>query len=711
MKLSDDELLKKANGWLYEASWASNEWRAESWRDSEMFDGGDAQWTQEDYDKAIAAGIQPITINRTFPTCNMLMGSQAINRFDIVAKGRTQKDTELGQVMTEGIKFIMDQWDGEFIISEAFKNAIIPGFGCVYPGFNQDPRKERLCIKARKWTEVGWDPFSSPWWSPAHTKYVYWQRWTDLDDVQGLFPEKSKELKDAYDEFSGEFREGSHAPFMDQAEEVEEKIRVLAASDWIDTRRKRIRPVEMWYPVNEMAMFALYPDGRCYEIKQDMDPRAAYQAIANSQEVLRAIVKKMRVVTFFGEHLILQNEPTPYGHDQFPMVPFIGYIDRYGFPYGVPRQIRGQNEETNKRRSMAMAMISKRRVTVEKDAVESGDADLLDALYEEANKLDGFMVVEPGGLKKVKIEDLAQMSDYQFKLMQQSELEIREISGANATRMGYEQGGAQSGVSKRFDVENSATTTATLFDNLRRSLKMIGDQTISNIQSFWKVEKVLRVTDRLTGAERFVTVNQAMDGGIETKNNITQGKFDSVISEAPASDTVREKNLEMLYAAIEKSPPEAVPTLLVAAFEMSDLPNKELLLEKLKPIMGIEPEEEEMTAEEKKQKVLEELQAAKEQQAMASELEMEGMKTQVLQEKIKNAKLQAEIAKIKADTQETYADIEKTAVEIEQTEVETELAIDKQELDEDIAQVDALVAGMDSAAKMKAAEKQPAGNA
>ena len=698
-KLTKEELLKKVNGWVYEASWAAREWRAESWRDAEMFDGGDAQWTQEDWNRAEDAGIDPITINRTFPVCNMLLGSQAINRFDTVAKGRSNDDSEIGQVMTEGIKFIMDQWDGEFVVSEAFKDSVIPGFGCVYPGLNQDPRYEKLCIKQRDWKEIWWDPFSSPWWNPYKTRYVYWQRWTDLDEFQALFPEKSKEIQNAYDDLSGSWKESGYTPLIDEAQEREEKIRTLSASDWVDTHRKRIRPVEMWYPVNQLCLFALYPDGRCFEIKDGMDPRAAYQAISNSQEILRAIVKKMRICTFFGEDLLLQDQPTPFGHDQYPLIPFIGYIDRWGFPYGVPRQIRGQNEETNKRRSMALAMLQKRRVIAEKGVVHQGDRDLLDNLYEEANKLDGFMVIEDGRMQGFQIEELAQLSEYQMRLMNQSEIEIREIAGTNAPSLGYEQPD-QSGVAKKHDAERSAITTATLFDNLRRSMKMLGDQCISNIQSFWKYEKVLRVTDRLTGAERFVTVNQVLDGGIEVKNNITQGKFDCVVSETPATDTVREKNMDLLYAAIEKSPPEAVPTLLIAAFEMSDLPNKEMLLEKLKPVLGIEPEDEDMDAEEKKRMVLEQLAAHKEREQLVADIEMEKLKTDLAEQKMKTAKLEAEIKKILAET--------------EKTEVETEISAEQHEVDLEKEEVNAFDKGIDIAHKLQGGNgqsQQVAGNA
>ena len=56
--------------WVYEAQTAAYEWRAESWKDCEFYDG--QQW--DDVSKAAAekAGIDIMTINRVFPTINLL---------------------------------------------------------------------------------------------------------------------------------------------------------------------------------------------------------------------------------------------------------------------------------------------------------------------------------------------------------------------------------------------------------------------------------------------------------------------------------------------------------------------------------------------------------------------------------------------------------------------------------------------------------------
>lgn len=670
---SEHEQLKKFNGWVAEAQWAAREWRSESWRDCEMYDGGEAQWTQKDRDKAVESGIDIITINRTFPAVNLILGNQAINQMDIIAKGRTQDDGEIGQVMTEGIKFVMDQNQGQFRVGQAFRDSIVPGFGCLSPAINPDPRHERIAVLYRDWKELWWDPFSSPWFDVTKTRYVYRMPWMDLDALQAVFPTKKQELAESYDELAGSSKTEHGSILMDEAQLIEEQTRTLAGSEYVDTNRKRVRPVEMWYPVYQKALYALFADGRCVELEPDMDPLEQYEAVRSSQQVMPAVVKKMRTCTFLSDLVMLQNKPTPYPHDEYPFVPFIGYVDRFGFPYGVPRQIRGQDEEVNKRRSMALALLKSRRVIAEKGVVPDGDKELLQELYEEANKLDGFLVVEDDKIKSIHIDENVDLAPAQVSIMQQSEQEIQEISGANSEASGYDSR-AESGKAKEIQVHRSNIMTASVMMNLRRSLNILGTQVVANIQGFWKAEKVLRITDRLTGADRFVALNeqiQGSDGQVHVKNNITQGRYDIVVSEAPATDTVREQNLNLIIEWVKKSPPEIIPHLMQMAFELSNLPNKDQLVAKIKPLLGGDPEEDNLSPEEVKEKVRQQLEAQKQQQAEMAEVERLDIELTLNEKKLKNEKIKAEIAKLLADANKTEVE---TGIDIDKAQTEKEQA-------------------------------------
>ena len=637
--LNEKPDIKKLQSWVSEAHWSGTEWRKQSWRDCEMFDG--AQTTDTERKDAKDRGVTMMDINRTFPTVNLILGSQQINQIDIDAKGRTQEDSEIAQVMTESIKFVMDQSNGQFLISRAFKDAVIPGIGWLAPGLNSDPREEQLTLNRRDWKEVFWDPYSSPWVNPDRCRYVFHQKWMDLADLQALFPDKTRHIQDIFTELAGREQGEWGAGYQDEATDVEEMKRTMAGSDWADAERKRVRPVELWYHCFEKAWFASFADGRTIELKDNMSEEEQLEIVQGAQEVYATPVKRMRVAVFLGD-LELQDIPSPFPHDEFPFIPFIGYIDRYNFPFGVPRQIREMDIEVNKRRSMALALLKSRRVETESDV--AADSGGLQHVFEQANSLDPMIVVDPGKLDRIRITELGDLAPSQMALLQESEREIQEVGGTNAEQSGYDSN-VTSGVALQKKMQQSQTMTATLFENMRRSLKLLGQQLQSNIQGYWSGEKVLRVTDRMTGAERFVALNQPLqmpNGTMALKNNITQGKYDIIVSESPHTDTIKEKNLGLLQEVIKKAPPELAPPLLSLSFELMDLPNKEALLTKLKPLLGVGFDEDDMGPAELKEKAMQQMQAQQEAQQQQTEIEQTMIQLEIQKKQLENAKIQAE---------------------------------------------------------------------
>lgn len=668
--------INKLRNWVKESQWASSDWRADSWRDSEMYDGGDAQWTQADKDAAEDAGIDLVTINRTFPAVNYVLGYEVLNKFDIIAKGRTGKDTGKSQVVTEGIKFIMDQNDGPFLISEAFKDQVIPGFGCLSPCLANDPRKEQLSLKYIDWKEVWWDPFTSPWFGGL-CRYVFTQRWMDLDDLIALFPEKKKVIDEKYMDLSGSSKYDYGGYYGDEAQLVEDEKRVLAGVDWAESSRKRVRPVEMWYPEYERAHFALFPDGNAIELKENMPVMEQYQAISASRHVVSSVVKKMKVCAFLDD-LVLYSGATPYAHDQFPLVPFVGYVDRWGFPYGIPRQIRGQDEEINKRRSMAKALLNSRRVLAEKGAAE--DDEERQTQYEEAQKLNGYVLVNNGALsgKKFILVDETTLAPSQVAILEKDEQEIREVTGQLTAGIISKSNPLSGRAIDKAEASSMAPALASLLNNLRRSLKMIGQQSVANMQAFWRYEKVLRITDSMTNTEYFKILNERVFGPdgkvIEVRNDITQGIYDLIVSEAPQTDTLREKNIELITEWVKKSPPEVIPHLILTAFELSNIPNKERLIARIKPLLGADPREDEMPPEILKQKVIQELEAQQAEQQQIAEMQKVDAQLEIVKKQAEIQKIKAEIDKMHAEADKKHADIVSTAdrviKEYRQTDIE-----------------------------------------
>lgn len=583
--------IKTLLQWVYEAQSTSSDWRRQSWEDWEFRDG--KQWTYADYQNLKNKGINPLTINRIFPILNLVYGNFIRNQRDIIAKGRTRFDTELAQVMSEALSYVRDQNRGKELITSCFNDEITAGLGYIEVGKHYDPRQESVRWVKKPWYSLWWDPYATPWLDRETCRYAFTSEWTDLDNLLVLFWDKKKEIMDKF----GQLTSGYYVPdIYDPGTQLEEYKQYLSAGHWVDQSRKRVKPVEMWYTVLSQCMFAVMPDTRVIDLDTIKDPREQIAVVKASQELISATVKKMRVATFVSD-MLLQDIACPYAHDNYPFVPFVGYLDRFNNPFGIPRQIKEQSMEVNKRRSMALALISNRRTFIEEEAVKD-----VNKAYREINRHNGLVVVKKGKLDKIKVEEMAELAVPQIDLMRQSEREIQEIAGATDEAL-QSTSYLQSAVGLAKKQEITGTVTSSLFENASYSLLRLGELTASMIQSEWTGPKILRVTDRLSGAEKFVAINEKIydqtNDVIIVRNNITEGRFDYVLSNDPVSDTVREKNMELLFSAINKAPAEAVGPLLNLAFELSDLPEKDALLRQIRQATGLDTMDDNLSQEEK----------------------------------------------------------------------------------------------------------------
>lgn len=307
--------------------------------------------------------------------------------------------------------------------------------------------------------------------------------------------------------------------------------------------------------------------------------------------------------------------------------------------------------EVNKRRSMALSLISNRRVIVEKNAAESPER-----AWEEANSTDGLIVLNDGRKGAFEIQEMGQLAPAQIDLLHESEREMQEIIGTNSESLGYKSP-AESNVALENKQNRSFIMTAELMKNLKRGQRELGEQIVSLVQGSWSGEKVLRVTDRVSGVEKFVEVNAPYYddsiGNINIRNNISNGQFDIVITERPMTDTVREKNLELVFSAIQKSPPEAVAPLLSIAFELSDLPQKDRLLQQVRMVLGVEPLDPMLTTEEAEQKAAQAQSALEQQRGVEAEFEQIMRELAIKEKTAEIEKIQAQVATMGATSDAT----------------------------------------------------------
>jgi len=108
--------------------------------------------------------------------------------------------------------------------------------------------------------------------------------------------------------------------------------------------------------------------------------------------------------------------------------------------------------------------------------------------------------------------------------------------------------------------------------------------------------------------------------------------------------------------------------------EMSDIPNKDLILAKIKPLLGQDPTDEDLSPEQLKQKAIQQLEIQSQKAAMMESLQMSGIKLDLQNKDIMNKKLEAEIQKIiasiatdvsKAQSQQEKVDVARERVTLD----------------------------------------------
>jgi hypothetical protein len=233
--------------------------------------------------------------------------------------------------------------------------------------------------------------------------------------------------------------------------------------------------------------------------------------------------------------------------------------------------MKDPQREINKNRSQYSHIITTRRVFFESGSLKNP----LEAKT-QISRPDAWIELMPGALNMKRFQfsqDVAVAREH-FEIMREAKQELQEVSGSVQEQMGQETN-ARSGIAIEARQRQGATVNTEPFDNLRLTKRRMGELMLSMMRQYWTYEKVIRITDDQTGGDKFVTFNQS------GKNTISQGRYDVVVADHPETETTRQwMSRTLMDFASKMSPDIAIPVMQVA-FEMTDIPNKDKVMEKL----------------------------------------------------------------------------------------------------------------------------------
>ena len=638
--------LRKLMQWRRQARIAQADNRMEMATDEDFYDG--IQYTPEDLNVLRERNQAPLVYNVTKNTVNWILGTERKTRMDYRVLPRKKKGAQSAKIKTKMFKYLNDVNSGEYMRSLAFEDCVKAGLGWIEAGARNIKWDEPIFIRRESWRNIWFDHLCrEP--DGRDQRYLFREKWVDLDVALGLFPERGERIKVMAESVNSMY------PYLpddvvitDYASEfdLESDLSIFYGGPW-DGARERVKLIEGWYriPMNVKIMQmrdegtpygAL--DGAIYREKWEDHAYLVKNGYFTTFDVMKMVV---RHAIWVGS-VFLQDDITPYNHDRFPFIPFFCYRrQRDGMPYGVIRDIRDPQDDLNKRRSRSLFLLTAKQVIMEKGAVDN-KVEMTD----EVQRPDG--VIEYNAGKKFEIIKQADLAKDHIELARDDERFIQNVAaGTTEENLGHETN-AISGKAIQARESQGLTTAGVVFDNYYYGFKLEGEVINSLIEQFKDQEDEFRVTGD-QAKDEFVEINKWNQEKGEFENSITESKADFYVGKQDYRESLRISMMEKLSELIgnlSKSMPEAAFNLLDLVIDcMDEFDNQDEMVARIRKMNKQHAPEDEMTDDEKKQlkaaqaKADQEAEAMKQMQAALAQLNVQLAQSKVSAEEAKAFKL------------------------------------------------------------------------
>ncbi|KOR97283.1 portal protein [Vibrio vulnificus] len=591
---------------------------------------------------------QPTTVhNLIAPTIDGVLGMEAKTRTDLLVCA--DDPDEQMELMAEAVnaEFSDAARLGRLdkARSEAYASMIKSGVGFVEAYRNPNPFGPKYKIKPVPRDEMFWDWFSTEGdWSDC--RWAMRMRWMDIDELATLVPDKASILEYAKKDWKGfidvENLEGldphltsAHQAFSNWSRDH---------SEYLSHNRERIRLQVVYVRHIERKPVVETQDGRVVEFNQNDLPQA--MAIAMGRATVRqAQVSRIKEEWYAGMyHLMSRDCDAPFG--MFPIVPFWGFRkDSSGEPYGLIARAIPAQDEVNFRRIKLTWLLQAKRVLMDEDATNMSQQQVL----EEVERPDGLIKLNPNRKNQKSIADVFQVQQdfniaaQQFNVMQDSMKLIQDTMGVYGAFLGQESN-ATSGIAIANLVEQGATTLAEINDNYNFGSQLLGELLLGYILEDMKQQqnKAIVINRDDKRKRKTVVVNEVGEGGL-INNDLT--RLRAHIALAPIQQTAAYKSqlAERMMMITAQLPPEVQITVIDLVLELTDVPNKQEFMERVRSALNIQKDPEDMTEEEQV--------AVQQQQQQQQALQQKQLELQMREMEAKVLKLESEAKNIMAKAQ------------------------------------------------------------
>lgn len=446
----DDKGLSVFIQWFEDSEDRTQTARELSERDRDYYDT--RQLTSEEIGILNDRGQPVLQFNRIRGNVDYLLGAEIQGRTDPRAYPRTPKDEDAAYAITDALRYIVDKESFDIKRTESQKNMFIEGIGVcevvVAPKFDREPE---IQINHIPWDRFFYDPHSRDIFF-GDARYMGIVIWSDFDQAV-LLADNPKKAAESIEEEFARSRTGQSETYDDKP----------LGNSWVDSKRRRVRVVQMNYWTKE----------------------------------------GWKKTMFTGGGFLRDPKPSPYldedGIPENDIYAVSAYVDRDNQRSGVVRVMISPQDDINKRRSKSLHLLNTRQIIVEKGAVQDPRKT-----RRELAKPDGYVEVNPGAIEKLKIETNTDMAQGHLILLQDAKAEI-DVMAPNAALQG--QGTQnQSGRAILAQQQGGLVSLGPIFDQRRHWDWMVYNAIYNRIKQFKTSEWWVRITDD-DNSPRFVGLN------------------------------------------------------------------------------------------------------------------------------------------------------------------------------------------------------------
>ncbi len=529
------------------------EWRRGNQDHFRYYDGD--QWTDQERESIAARGQPAVTMNIVGPFIDMVRAMEIQQRVNIQVVGREESDDSMATLLTALLKQVFDRVKLDYFVSKAFKDALVGGRGWLECGVRADSRgKDQIYVDYVPWQQVYVDPCSiRP--DASDARFIVRVKWLDRDVVEKLFPGAAEMLDERWEEDTS---------FKGQEYEAQRTAPDRGIGKYYDFRSRRVKICQCWYTM---------PTRKSVEVVDEETGRKAQKDVF-WQKVHHVI---------FCDDIILEGsamDDSRNGNsvdvDIFPLVPMLCETDHKGHPVGMVKNMLTLQDEINKLNSKMIHKFGTRQVTVESSACRDPEEIQL-----QAQRPDGLIVLNDGGLGKIRVDyntsDMGYITNYMQMVFQMMQRE----TGINDSTLGLGGTNERSGVIQSARIAQGASLHTSKLDNLFYCRERIAYVVLRLIGAYYTDYRVLRVTqpNGVTEDFAFNQVERGEDGKpVRILHKIEDTlDYDVVMKRVQPFTSIRDRQLTILSEVLKTGvlPPEIACEMLL---ELSDIPNKEDIL-------------------------------------------------------------------------------------------------------------------------------------